>query len=196
MGRTGLFAYGSLVSPDSAARTLGRPVLDAVPARLAGWQRRWSQARDNLGCEKTFARRSDGSLPRHVLGLNVERAEGTGGPNGVLIEIGERELERLDVREMRYDRVEVTAEVEPWDGRPARFDLVFAYSAKPEHHAPQPLPDSVVLASYVRAVRDAFAALGLEQLELYAETSEPPPVEVAEAVLVRDRIPPGNPREW
>jgi hypothetical protein len=54
-----------------------------------------------------------------------------------------------------------------------------------------------VIASYVRFVEAAFDALGPGQRELYLETTEPPPVEVAEADLVTDRaIPPGNPREW
>jgi hypothetical protein len=53
-----------------------------------------------------------------------------------------------------------------------------------------------VIAAYAERVESAFAALGEDQLRLYRETTGPPPVEVIDAVLVRDRIPPGNPREW
>ena len=68
--RLAVFAYGSLVSAESAARTLGRPVPAAPSARLEGFTRDWSLARDNLRSEKTFER-PDGSLPAWCLGLNV-----------------------------------------------------------------------------------------------------------------------------
>ena len=50
-----------------------------------------------------------------------------------------------------------------------------------------------MIATYPATIEAAFAALGPEQLELYRATTAPTPVEVTEATLVRDRIPPGNP---
>ena len=50
-----------------------------------------------------------GEQDKHGLGLNIERDETGGeGPNGVLIEVSEAELERLALREIRYRRVDVT----------------------------------------------------------------------------------------
>ena len=190
--RLAVFAYGSLVSLASAERTLGRPVESAGPARLAGWRRSWSQARDNLRSEKTFAR-PDGTTPSHCLGLNVERRPGP-GPNGGLIEITEEELERLGLREIRYDPVDVTAEIAAVE--PPAFDRVVTFTAKTENYAQTPPPGSVILASYARAVEAAFESLGPGQLDLFRETTDPHPVEVVEGVLVSDRIPAGNPREW
>jgi len=150
--------------------------------------------RDNHGSEKTFARRSDDSLPAHVLGLNLEASDDpSGAPNGVVLELGEEELERLDLRELRYDRFAVTGHVDP----PSGLDEVFAYRAKPAHHAPRPPDDAIVIASYAGFVEAAFGALGPGERELYLATTGRPPVEIAEAVLVIDRsIPPGNPRDW
>jgi cation transport regulator ChaC len=195
VGRSGiaLFAYGSLVSPASAERTLGRPVEPATPARLAGWRRRWSQVRDNLTTEKTFADAETGVVPPHCVGLNIEREPGATGPNGVLLDVSEAELERLAIREIRYDRVDVTGAV---SAEAAAFAHVATFTAKPENFAPAPPPGAVILAPYLREVEAAFAALGAEQLELFRSTTGPPPVEAIEAVLVRDEIPPGNPRDW
>jgi hypothetical protein len=187
--RAALFVYGSLISPESASATLGRTPNEPVPGRLPGWRRRWSQFRDNLAVEKTFARRDDGSRPPHVLGLNLEPSDDESeAPNGALLEVGETELLRLDVREMRYDRLEV----DPMEG----FDRVFAYTAKRANRTTEPPPGAVVIAAYMRRVERAFEELGPGQLRLFRETTGPPPVEVIDAVLVRDRIPPGNPREW
>src|SRR5215210_7802909 len=141
MARVALFAYGSLASLASAQRTLGRPVEHAALARLGGWKRRWSQARDNLAAEKTFARADAETLPPFCLGLNVERHQGP-GPNGALIEVTEEELDRLAVREIRYDRVDVTAEIST-EGTP-RFDRVFTYTAKAGNYAQTPPPGSVI----------------------------------------------------
>lgn len=191
MSRIAVFAYGSLVSRPSAAQTLGRPVDAPLPAQLAGWRRSWTLARDNARAEKTFAQ-ADGSLPQFCLGLNLEPADSGPAVNGALVEVSESELERLDLREIRYRRIEVDPAVDP----PARFDAVFAYRARPEHHHPTAPEGAILIASYLRAVEAAFAELGSDQLELFRRSTDAPPVEVVEARLVGDRIPPGNPRDW
>jgi cation transport regulator ChaC len=194
MSRLAVFAYGSLVSPQSFARTFGRQP-DLLPIRLRGWRRRWSLLRDNLAAEKTFARQPGGELPPWVIGLNLERDDFPGhapAPNGALIEISAGELERLDVRELRYDRVEVTEQLDAGN----ELDHVFTYTARPEHFAAQPPDGAVVMAPYLRVIEAAFTALGEGQWELFLQTTGQRPVESIEPLLVRDEIPPGNPREW
>jgi hypothetical protein len=195
VSRLALFAYGSLVSPASAALTLGRPVEIAALARLEGWRRRWSTCRDNLASEKTFAPAGGGAPYPWCLGLNIERDAHADGPNGALIAVSETELDRLGLRELRYDRTEVTDDVAVAGSSPD-FTAVYAWTAKPRHHYPTPPDGAVIIATYVAAVERAFAELGDGQLELFRETTEPPPVALADGVLVRDRIPAGNPREW
>jgi cation transport regulator ChaC len=193
--RLAVFAYGSLVSRSSFQDTFGRRPEELRPARLGGWRRRWSLLRDNLASEKTFARQRGGKLPRWVIALNIERDEDPGGrpaPNGALIEISDGELERLDVRELRSDRVEVAEQLSGGE----EFDRIVAYTARPEHFAAVPPEGAVAMAPYLRAIEVAFRELGEGQWELFMQTTSPPPVETIEPQLVRDEIPPGNPREW
>lgn len=195
MSRLAVFGYASLVSRASAGETLGRELEACPPARLAGWRRRWSLLRDNNRSEKGFARADDGSLPPFVLGLNVEPGGEPGeAPNGVLIELSEAELDRLDLREIRYDRADVTGAIDaPAAGE---FDRIVTFTAKARNHAPEPPPGAVILRSYAETIEAAFAELGREHHRLYLETTQQPPVELIDAVLVRDEIPPGNPRGW
>jgi hypothetical protein len=193
--RIALFAYGSLVSVASAERTLGRPVAHAAITRLGGWRRRWSQVRDNRAAEKIFANAETGAVPSHCLGLNLEPDSAGLGPNGALIEVSPAELDRLDAREIRYDQVEVSGAIGD-SAAASAFGRVVAFTAKPQNFAPTPPPGAVILAPYLRAVESAFGSIGPDQLELFRETTGPTPVEVIEALLVRDEIPPGNPREW
>ena len=194
MSRLAVFVYASLVSADSASQTIGRKVRRPERASLSGWRRRWSEKRDNLRCEKTFARRDDGTLPPLVLGLNVERGEDDAGPvNGVVIGVTDEEADRLDIREMRYDRVEVTEQIETDE---ESFDRVYTYAVKPENFAPQPPDGAVILGTYAMTVEQAFDELGDGELETFKATTGPHPVEVIDPVLVRDQIPPGNPRLW
>jgi cation transport regulator ChaC len=195
MSRLAVFAYGSLVSRSSFQHTFGRRPEMLHPARLGGWRRRWSLLRDNLTSEKTFARRSGGELPRWVIGLNIEPNEASDpqlAPNGALIEISDGELERLDLRELRSDRVEVASQLSGGE----EFDRIVAYTARPEHFAVVPPDGAVAMAPYLRAVEAAFRALGESEWELFMQTTGPPPVETIEPQLVRDEIPPGNPHEW
>ena len=189
-----LFAYASLASTPSAELTLRRPVRPAAVVRLRGWRRRWSQVRDNQATEKTFAESATGIVPPYCLGLNLEPDAGAPGPNGVLIEVSEREVERLAAREVRYDPADLTAAIEPQARAP--FERVLGFVAKPANFAPTAPPGAVILAPYVRAVEAAFGAIGANDLDLFRESTEPQPVDVIEAVLVRDEIPAGNPREW
>jgi hypothetical protein len=195
--RIAVFGYASLASPASASQTLGRPVVFAAVARLRGWSRAWTLGREQAASEKAFAR-ADGSVPRFCLGLNLEPDTEAAPPNGVLIELTEAELERLDVREIRYDRLDVTDAIAFDDGAaPAEpFDLVIAYRAKPRHHHLAPPEDAIIVSTYPAAIEAAFDALGPGQLDLFRETTIPAPVEPVEATLVRDEIPPGNPRDW
>ena len=78
MTRLAVFGYGSLVSRASIADTLGRAAGPPIPARLAGWRRRWSIYRVNTAHEKIFER-VDGAPFEHVVGLNIERAPGAPG---------------------------------------------------------------------------------------------------------------------
>jgi cation transport regulator ChaC len=188
----GVFGYGSLVLPESAGATLGRELPSPAPAALQGWRRRFSLARHNLSCEKTFALH-DGSLPEWVLGLNIEPGEHPAGPvNGAVIELSEAELARLGRREIRYEMVEVSGQLRG-EELPER---IVTFVAKAVHFAPSPPEGAVILASYVRAVETAFEGLGPGERERYLATTGPYPVERVEAKLVKDEIPAGNPREW
>jgi cation transport regulator ChaC len=193
-----VFGYGSLVSAASFAETLGRQPGSIMPARLNGWRRRWSVGRDNRTAEKTFAR-PDGEVPPWIVGLNIEAVapreageRNSLAPNGALIEVSEAELQRLDLRELRYRRVEVSDAIEP----AADFDLVVAYTARDEHFCPEAPAGAVAMAPYLRALEAAFRELGDEEWERFLASTGPPPVELIEPQLVRDEIPPGNPRAW
>jgi hypothetical protein len=102
------------------------------------------------------------------------------------------ELDRLDLREMRYERVDVTAAIDA----DVPFDRVITYRSRLEHRCAEPPAGAVLIATYLEAVERAFETLGPGQLELFRETTGPPPVEVVTATLVADRIPAGNPRDW
>jgi hypothetical protein len=189
MSVVGFFAYGSLASPESIGETIGSVPEPIAVVRLPGWRRRWSVARDNLACEKTFARADDGTLPPFCLGLNLERDEDeTEGPNGALYLMRDTDFMRLGIRERRYELVRVAPELHGWP--------TWGFVAKPEHFAPEPPAGAVILSHYAHTVEAAFAALGPKELEIYRETTGPYPVELVEGRLVAGRIPPGNPRRW
>jgi hypothetical protein len=185
------------VARESIGQTLEREVSEPLVADLQGWRRRWSLLRDNHRCEKTFAL-PDGSLPDFILGLNIEvEGEDPAGPvNGVVVELAEGEIERLDLREVRYDRVEVTDRIRLRDGGEAP-GRIWTYTAKrPGNFAASPPPGAVIVDRYAEIVGNGFAELGPGELERYEATTGPFPVEVVAARLIRDEIPQGNPRRW
>ena len=75
-----------------------------------------------------------------------------------MLEVTEAELDRLAVREIRYDRVDVTDALAAEAA--AASTASFTFTAKPENFAPTPPPGAVILAAYARAVEAAFEHLG------------------------------------
>lgn len=194
MSRVGVFGYGSLVDLASASQTLGRAIDAAPEAALAGWSRRWSLIRHNPTCEKTFRRRNDGWIPEWILVVNIEPDEGTPNPvNGVILEVEAEDLPRLDLREFRYDRIDVSDAL----ARSSGFDQVYTYVGKAEYQAPSPLPEeTAIMATYVAAMERGFARFGEGALGRYRRSTGDRPVATMDGELIRDEIAEGNPREW
>lgn len=186
-----VFGYGSLVNRASVRQTLGDSAGEPIPARLAGWRRRWSLVRDNRTAEKGFAPAGDDEAFDWCLGLNIEPGDGADWLNGALIEVDEAALERLRLRELRYDAVEVADAVSP-----ALFDRVVAFRAKASNFAESPPSRAVILATYMDACEAAFEALVPGQLDAFRATTQTPPAPVISATLMRDEVPQGNPRAW
>lgn len=129
-----VFGYGSLVSPESVAATLGHDV-DASrfhDARLAGWTRAW-----NVGTNReSHPERRFYLLPGRTeftgvtAVLGIEPAGPEQGCDGVVFPVDEDDLSLLDVRERNYERIDVTGAVS-WAGRPADR-IVHTYAPRPE----------------------------------------------------------------
>lgn len=127
-----VFAYGSLMDPDSAQATLGyAPYL--LPARLTGYRTAWNVAARinegrNLGRTALYA---DGKLYEGLIvpiGLEAGRDYTT---NGMIFLAQEEDLALLDDREVNYDRVDVTESI-TWfaTDAPANSFQVYTYVPK------------------------------------------------------------------
>ena len=169
-----VFGYGSLVTMKEEVTLAGRPWA-AVPGRLRDHRRNWGAAMNNWEAgplEKHFVDPDSGEQPRiRVAYLDIDERPGA-TVNGLAIPADSRRLAEIDVREVNYLRVDVTAAFEPALPHP-----VFTYRAtdaareRCRRHYPQ--PEVFVSRDYVAAVRRAFAALGEGQLEEYERTTEP-----------------------
>lgn len=105
-----LFGYGSLVCPDSIARTIGRtPSMDSlVDVELNDYGRVW-----NYGAPAgDIAWTVDGRVVDNgvIVFLSIEHTPGA-SCGGTVFAVDDTELAALDRRERYYDRVDVTAHV-------------------------------------------------------------------------------------
>lgn len=104
-----VFGYGSLVSPESFGRTLGRelrPGIDFFEAELTGFGRRW-----NYGVMHSVGVWTDDDGEEHertIVALGVVESEAE-TVNGVVGYVELDELTELDRRERHYDRIDVVA---------------------------------------------------------------------------------------
>lgn len=176
-----VFGYGSLVSPESFGRTLGRelrPGIDFFEAELAGFGRRW-----NYGVMHSVGVWTDDDGTRHertivALGV-VESAHET--VNGVVGYVELDELTDLDRRERHYDRIDVADRTTVrTDGRLDGSIMVYVPKRESIEHyeRARDVGAAAVDQGYWSRVDAAFAALGPDRHARYHATTPPPDVPV------------------
>lgn len=176
-----IFGYGSLVSPESFGRTLGRPLApgrDFFEAELAGYGRRW-----NYGVMHTQGVWTDPTGAEHdrtivALGVVADAAESV---NGVVGWVAAGELAPLDHRERVYDRVDVTESITT--ARTLPFDApVQVYVPRAEaiehYRSARDAGLAAVDHDYWTRVDTAFRALGGDQHARYHASTPPPDVPI------------------
>ncbi|HET6997921.1 MAG TPA: gamma-glutamylcyclotransferase family protein [Solirubrobacterales bacterium] len=171
-----VFGYGSLVELGEPL-VKGAHVFPAMPGRLRGFRRFWGAAMNNweaTEAEKHFLDPDSGLKPRiRVAYLDVEPRQGS-SVNGLAIPVDATRLAELDLREVNYSRIDVSSAFEP-----AIPHRIFTYvgTAAARERCRAETPDLIVQVSrqYVERIKQAFAALGPDELAEYERTTEPLP---------------------
>ena len=183
---TWVFGYGSLVSRESIALTIGRDVDHRdgfAAARLQGFGRRW-----NYGSRR---RRGAWDGPHGpvesgvVVCLGIVAAA-TEQCNGAVVRVDDDELARLDVRESDYDRVDVSEAIIVDD--PSVAGRIVTYVPRPSaveryltaHSAGR----AAIERRYHGLVEAAFGELGQVHLDEYRSTTPEPDVPVLDIRVV------------
>ncbi len=176
-----VFGYGSLVSPESFGRTLGRavrPGIDFFEAELAGFGRRW-----NYGVMHSTGWWLDGDgveRERTIVALGVVESAGE-SVNGVVAWVELDELTDLDRRERHYDRVDADATIKVHTDRPIDGSImVYVPNAESieRYERARDTRTAAVDQAYWDRVDAAFAALGPDQQRRYHATTPPPDVPI------------------
>jgi hypothetical protein len=173
-----IFGYGSLACPDDLDRFLRRHgIPPVVPryARLRGFRRAWNVAHDNETASRGLIYVDPRSGARHrgaVAFLNVYRA-GRHAVNGMLFPVPAEGLVHFDRRELHYERIDVTADVET-DGVVEGRVWVYVAGLRGmgQHSAASAAGRAVIPSGYVGRIEAAFAALGEEAFREYLQSTD------------------------
>lgn len=178
-----VFGYGSLASPVSLARTIGRTVdlaTEVSVAHLAGFGRRWNYGSLHLRGDWVH----DGVTVREglVVSLGLSPADDE-VCNGVVVHVTDDELAALDWRERDYERTDVSDRIEA-DGAIAGPVVTYVprSSAVERYEQARDEGRAGIRRSYWELVDEAFAGLGDHHLAHY-RTTPPPDVPVVDITL-------------
>lgn len=188
-----IFGFGSLVDPDEFVRYVGyQPAMEVewAPARLNGHGRAWNVGMNNMIArpdDKFYVtadnRRYDGIVV--TLGVVANRDCAV---NGVVFRVERRALQRLDRRERRYDRVDVSGSIAT-SAQLRPGSTVYTYIPTSEALAVGlegiKSGTGAVSRSYYDRVERAFAQLGEGQLAQYRATTPEPTVAITELQVIR-----------
>ena len=147
--RLRIFGYGSLVNPRSIRNTLGRELREEelAVAILRDHVRKWNLV------EWVLIEQVNQGKPSPAVFLDLVPQQGT-RVNGILVPISAKGLSKMDQREKKYDRIDVSALIDP----PITDGPVFSYVGKHEYCIPP--PGSCVLIKYEQLVEEGIAYWG------------------------------------
>jgi hypothetical protein len=159
--KVAVFAYGSLMIPDSASRAIGRDVQveEMRPALLRGYRRVWrarvpvwsDNLQDNIACVFLDLRPAPGRFT-----------------NGLLIDVDEQELAHLRLREAQYGEADVSSAIVP----PPNSGRVITFAASSAFRRNLEGLKSYISTAYAERVARACQAIGPEFLEEFNATTE------------------------
>ncbi|HEX5924655.1 MAG TPA: gamma-glutamylcyclotransferase family protein [Baekduia sp.] len=126
----------------------------------------------------------DGTRPALAVAfLDLEHADGA-TVEGTLSAVDATELAALDARERQYERVDVTALVDPAPGGPVWIYVGRAPGRARVAAGRAGSPRIAIQRAYVELVEAAFAALGDDALSRYRATTEAPPFPVLDLTRI------------
>lgn len=191
--RVWIFGYGSLVDPESMARTIGRVAehgIDFFQADLAGYGRRWNYGVMHMVGHWTA---DDGTTidSGTIVALGVVPAADE-QVNGVVASVAGGELTNLDRRERNYDRVDVTDKITLLDDEGGVVSgSIYTYVPRPEsiaaYEAARDNGTAGIRRTYWELVDRAFAAFGDDQAERYRTSTPAPDVPVVDLLEAHER---------
>ena len=159
-----VFGYASLVLDDSG---------EGACARLPGYRRVWGVATDNVRAipgYKLYLRRSDGRRPAVCVAFVDLERDPACTVNGVVRPVVREELDELDRRERNYDRVEVTGQVEGFEGGRV-WTYVGSAEGRERLRRGRAEGRAVVSRDYLEKVRVGFRRLGVDEERAFRESS-------------------------
>lgn len=171
-----LFAYGSLVSPESLAATIGCPVAAGrgpLPAVLGDHAREWMVGSDRESHPERVLVAEDGAVFDGTLAVLGIRAAAGAVCTGAVYELDDAVVASLSLRERNYTLAEVSVLVDGARGPRPGVTFVPRPGAVERLRRARAAGTAVVRAGYADLVADAFRRLGPGQGEAYARTTVP-----------------------
>ena len=187
-----IFGYGSLVNVEHLQHYLGRklvPEQDFVFCQLNPYCRCWTAAMDNTinaPGYKYYVEKHTGHRPEGVVTfLNIRPCKDQ-SITGIVFDVSDEELTRLDQRELNYRKVDVTAMVEG-----SFNENVYAYiglnESERRYHEGRKRQKAMISQDYWDLVYSAYKSLGNDALSRYVDSTEAPSIPIVH--LERRQIP-------
>lgn len=102
-----VFVYGSLLSESSIKETLPNYNKEIIPAKLKGYKKAMSAVLPNFKSVES----DKGIIPKNILYMNLEQKSESNTIGG-LLKVSENDLLKFDKREITYNRIDITDEIE------------------------------------------------------------------------------------
>jgi hypothetical protein len=148
MSKIYIFGYLSLLRSESFNSTAGGDntgqEIETIPTKLFGWQRDWSAIKDSSNnIFKIYVDSVTMNPCKVFCWANISKSEGF--VNGLIKEVSASSLISLDAREVGYERVDITDNIQLYNGSLPSGDIVYTYI----HPVVETTYDAVIDMNYI-----------------------------------------------
>ena len=191
-GKVGMIGFGSLMSLKRTEEVFKHKYTDSIYlVHLEGFQRSWDYVTSNdnqhvyteedLTYDRFYIQDNDTLIFDNTIYLNITEQVGS-SMNCVLYTVTKEEIEKMDLYEFGYERIDVTNKIKEYNFKGGK---VFAYKALPEYQydPKKTVGTTIIEKDYFDLVTDACDSIGLEFRQEYDTSTSPLHLELVAPVF-------------
>jgi len=182
-----IFGYGSLVNIEQLKKYLHKEDVFYTYTHLNNHQRVWNIAMDNSNTIQNYKYYLNNNKEREnifVTFLNIQKNRKS-HINGILFEVDQTDLTKLDQRERNYNRINVTQDIQNKNIPGKIWTYIGTREAEERFQTGKKQQKSYINQNYINFVHESYKALGKDYFQDFLNSTKAQNLPQKELTLIK-----------